>query len=411
GEASVQGHWWTTSAIATDWIEKAWRLNYSGRRRGQDFLAPVAVPQNCSLFQSALAKQTTSGGTFTLRNYGEFYGAITPDGNGLPIDSPCSPFLGANLGVAYPGPIYQGSNALPCTVAAGACTQISQLLSVGKFPLYSYTDLSYPNAINGDGGLTVDDRLGGREFLRDIGLNPDGTPAGAGPANGTGLASFSYLVLPEDHTSGLGGTFTPRAEVAQNDAAVGQIVAALSRSPYWPSTAVFVVEDDSQDGVDHVDGHRNVLLVASPYAKQMSGNGAKASPGYIGHERYDQASVIRTMELILGLPALSSHDQNARPLYDLFQNKSAAELTPADLAPFVRAADPPFINETVASLPSTPALQALQAQSATMPLGQDIQGPILEHIAWKVTTDKPEPVELVESVQKPRISAPVDDDD
>src|SRR5262249_60536370 len=115
--------------------------------------------------------------------------------------------------------------------------------------------------------------------------------------------------------------------------------------------------------------------------------GRSCSLGDIGHDRYDQASVIRTMELILGLPALSSHDQNARPLFDLFQNKSAAELTPADLAPFVRAADPPFINETVASLPSTPALQALQAQSATMPLGQDIPGPMLEHIACKGTTD------------------------
>jgi hypothetical protein len=410
GEASVQGHWWTTSATATDWIEKAWRLNYSDRRRGQDFLAPVAMPRNCSLFQSALARQTTSAGAFTLRNYGEFYGAITPDGNGLPVDSPCSPFLGPNS-ATYPGPIYQGSNALPCSVAAAACNQISQLLSIGTFPIYSYTDLSYPNAINGDGGLTVDDRLGAREFLRDIGLNADGTPATAGPANGKGLASFSYLVLPEDHTSGLSGTFTPRAEVAQNDAAVGQVVAALSRSAYWSSTAVFVVEDDSQDGIDHVDGHRNVLLVASPYAKQTAGKASNASAGYIGHERYDQASVVRTMELILGLPALSSHDQNARPLYDLFQSKSAAELTPADLAPYIAAADPPFINETVASLPSTPALQDLQAQSAAMPLGQDIQGPILEHILWKVTSDKPEPAELVESTQRARVSGAVDTDD
>src|SRR5215472_9233344 len=70
GEASVQGHWWTTSANVTDWIEKAWRLNYSNRNRGSDFLAPVAEPERCSLFQSALAKQNASSGSFTLRNYG-----------------------------------------------------------------------------------------------------------------------------------------------------------------------------------------------------------------------------------------------------------------------------------------------------------------------------------------------------
>src|SRR5262249_56650285 len=101
----------------------------------------------------------------------------------------------------------------------------------------------------------------------------DGSPAAAGPANGHGFANFNYMVLPEDHTTGLGATFTPRAEVAQNDAALGEILSALSHSSYWSSTAVFVVEDDSQDGVDHVDGHRNVLLVASPYAKHVSANG------------------------------------------------------------------------------------------------------------------------------------------
>src|SRR5262249_30134066 len=209
--------------------------------------------------------------------------------------------------------------------------------------------LSYPNAINGDANLSADDRLGAAAFLKDIGLNPDGSTSSAGPANGHGLASFSYMVLPEDHTSGLSATFTPRAEVAQNDAALGEIISALSHSSYWSSTAVFAVEDDSQDGVDHVDGHRNVLLVASPYSKHVSANGKFG--GYIGHQRYDQASVIRTMELVLGLPALSSYDQNARPLYDPFQKKDqASQLTPADPKPFNPLPDPAFINPPVAHL-------------------------------------------------------------
>jgi DNA-binding beta-propeller fold protein YncE len=402
GEASIQGHWWTTSATVTDWIEKAWRLNYSDRNRGQDFLAPVAMPERCSLFQSALTKQTQSAGSFTLRNYGEFYGAVTPDGNGLPVSSPCSPFLGPNS-ATYTGPLYTDSAAVPCAVAnpPAGCGRINSLLTVGNFPIYSYTDLAYPNAINGDANLTVDDRLGAAEFLKDIGLNPDGSPAAAGPANRHGLANFNYMVLPEDHTSGLSATFTPRAEVAQNDAALGQILAALSHSSYWSSTAVFVVEDDSQDGVDHVDGHRNVLLVASPYTKHQSTNGR--FDGYIGHHRYDQASVIRTMELILGLPALSSYDQNARPLYDLFQNKDqASQLTAADLTPFTSVADPSFINEQVAGLPPTAQTQALVRQSQAMPKGQDTQGAILEQIDWQATTNRPIPPALSQEVAKSR---------
>jgi DNA-binding beta-propeller fold protein YncE len=405
GEASVQGHWWTTSANVSDWIEKAWRLNYSDRNRGQDFLSPVAEPERCSLFQSALAKQNQTGGSFMLRNYGEFYGAVTPDGNGLPVDSPCSPFLGPNS-ARYTGPVYTDSTPVPCTGTnpPAGCGVINSLLSVGNFPIYSYTDLGYPNAINGDANLSVDDRLGAAEFLKDIGLNPDGSPAAAGPANGRGLASFNYMVLPEDHTTGLGATFTPRAEVAQNDAALGEILSALSHSSYWSSTAVFVVEDDSQDGIDHVDGHRNVLLVASPYAKHVSANGKYG--GYIGHRRYDQASVIRTMELILGLPALSSYDQNARPLYDLFQNKDqAAQLTSADLRPFNPVADPSFINERVADLPQTAAVRALERQSRAMPKGEDTQGPVLEQIDWQATAHRPLPPALKQELAKARSNA------
>src|SRR5262249_18031035 len=321
------------------------------------------------------------------------------------------------------------------TIARVGCRVINCLLSICKFPIYSYTDLGYPNAINGDANLSVDDRLGAAEFLKDIGLNPDGSPAAAGPANGHGLANFNYMVLPEDHTTGLGATFTPRAEVAQNDARLGGMISALSHSSYWSSTAVFVVEDDSQDGVDHVDGHRNVLLVASPYTKHVSANGRFG--GYIGHQRYDQASVIRTMELILGLPALSSYDQNARPLYDLFQNiDQAAQLTPADLQPFDPApapsfttrrlaqhieqpahatpaalqpfdpvAGPSFLNERAADRPQTAATGALERQSQAMPGGEDTQGPILEQIDWQGSPSRPIPPALKQEVADSRSTA------
>src|SRR5262249_54869270 len=156
-------------------------------------------PERCSLFQNALAKQNQSGGSFALRNYGEFYGAVTPDGNGIPVSSQCSPFLGPN-GARYTQPVYTDTTPIPCTGAnpPDVFGQIISLLSAGNFPIYYYTDLGFPSAINGDANLSVDDRLGAAEFLDDIGLNPDGSPAAAGPANGQGLANFSYMVLPED---------------------------------------------------------------------------------------------------------------------------------------------------------------------------------------------------------------------
>jgi hypothetical protein len=142
-----------------------------------------------------------------------------------------------------------------------------------------------------------------------------------------------------------------------------------------------------------------VLLVASPYAKHESASGQYS--GYIGHHRYDQASVIRTVELILGLPTLSSYDQNARPLYDLFQDKSSAdELTPSDLAGFVPVPEPAFLNERVADLPPTAALQALKQQSDAMPKGQDKQGPQLEVVDWKATTARPVPAALQKELQQ-----------
>jgi hypothetical protein len=112
------------------------------------------------------------------------------------------------------------------------------------------------------------------------------------------------------------------------------------------------------------------------------------------------------MELILGLPALSSYDQNARPLYDLFQNKDqASQLTPADLQPFTPVADPPFIDETVASLPQTPAMKALERRSRAMPKGEDTQGPILEQIDWQATTDRTLPPALRREVAQARSKA------
>jgi hypothetical protein len=131
------------------------------------------------------------------------------------------------------------------------------------------------------------------------------------------LPRFIVMSLGEDHTSGTTpGTFTPQACVASNDLALGRLVEAVSQSKYWPETAIFVIEDDAQNGPDHVDAHRTVGLVISPYTKRRN----------VDSTQYATVSMIRTLELILGLPPLSQYDAAARPMFESFTDK--ADLTP-----------------------------------------------------------------------------------
>ena len=357
-EASIQGHWWASSAMTNDYTEKSWRQNYSPRGRPYDYAeGPVTSTPGCSIFQKLAAYQRTHP-TFTFQNFGELVGTVMPTASvGQPQGNLCG---GA-------GPAGAGSDPL--------------------------LDPNYPSQIE----LTPDDRTRSAEFLKQSGLTLSGKDAG----NGNSLKNFQFLIMSEDHTTGLGGTQTPRSQVAQNDAAVGQIISALSKSKYWSSTAVFVTEDDSQDGVDSVDGHRNVLLVASPYAKQVSGDGCL--PGYIGHVHYDQASVLRTLELMLGVSPISAYDAGATPMYDLFQDKdSATELTAADLKPFEVAKNPPFIDETVASLPKSSRNASLVAFSKGLDLthlDRDESG--IEAVLWESVRDDAFPSELAPSNRAP----------
>jgi YVTN family beta-propeller protein len=131
------------------------------------------------------------------------------------------------------------------------------------------------------------------------------------------MPRFIIMSLGEDHTTGtVPGTFTPEACVASNDVALGRIVEAVSKGKLWPETAIFVIEDDAQNGPDHVDAHRTVGLVISPYTKR----------GVLDSTQYGTVSMIRTMELILGLPPLSQYDAAANPMFASFTDK--ADTTP-----------------------------------------------------------------------------------
>ena len=125
------------------------------------------------------------------------------------------------------------------------------------------------------------------------------------------------LYLPNDHTAGTKlGAPTPTAYLADNDLALGRVVEAVSHGKFWKDTAIFVLEDDAQNGPDHVDAHRSPALVVSPYTKRR----------HVDSSMYSTSSMLRTMELILGLKPMTQFDAAAQPMYGSFQ--AAADLTP-----------------------------------------------------------------------------------
>src|SRR5205807_145993 len=124
------------------------------------------------------------------------------------------------------------------------------------------------------------------------------------------MPRLQIVRLPNDHTYGaMPDKHTPTALVADNDLALGQFVSAVSHSKFWPQTAIFVVEDDAQNGPDHIDAHRTIAYVISPYVKRSS----------VDSTMYSTSSMLRTMELILGLKPMSQFDAAAMPMFHSFQ--------------------------------------------------------------------------------------------
>ena len=174
----------------------------------------------------------------------------------------------------------------------------------------SLAQVTKPNFPNFD--LNIPDQYRADLFQKDF----------AGYVKNANLPALNLMWVMADHTAGTSpGAITPSAYVADNDLATGRIIDTISHSPYWKNTAIFVVEDDSQNGVDHVDGHRNPTLVVSPYAAQ----------GTVDHSYYSQLNVVRTIEQILGLPPMNQQDLTAEPMYDAFT--SHADLTPYAVRP------------------------------------------------------------------------------
>src|SRR5262249_45078111 len=139
------------------------------------------------------------------------------------------------------------------------------------------------------------------------------------------LPAVEFVRLPNDHTAGTRmGAPTPRAYVADNDWALGQLVDAVSHSKDWGSTAIFVVEDDAQNGPDHVDAHRTIVQVVSPYTQT----------GRVDSTFYSQVSMLRTMELIVGIGPMTQYDAAATPMLNSFSDtRNLTPYTPIKPAP------------------------------------------------------------------------------
>jgi YVTN family beta-propeller protein len=250
-EVSADGHEWSMAAYATDFVEKTWPLLYRGSREGKlRYPAEGAFP--IARPSSGYIWDRCREAKVSYRSYGEF--------------------------VSEPSKTDKVRKA-----------KVEAL--EGHFdPEFHGYDLDYPDVKRADRFI---EEL--RRFERE----------GAMPR-------LQILRLPNDHTSGTAaGKPTPTAMVADNDLALGRIVEAVSASKFWKDTAIFVVEDDAQNGSDHVDAHRTVALVISPYARR----------GHVDSNMYSTASMLRTMELILGLQPMTQFDAAALPMYGSFQAK------------------------------------------------------------------------------------------
>lgn len=253
GEVSADGHQWSMGAYATDFVEKTWPLSYRGSP-----LKKLAIYQSEGNFDSIARPaggyiwDRCAEAKVSYRSYGEWIE------NGKTPQDPGKARVKA--------------------------------LEDHFDPWFHGYDLAYSDQKRAD------------RFIEELArFEKEGEMPG-----------FIVMRLPNDHTEGTRvGKPTPTAFVADNDLALGRVVEAVSKSKFWPTTAIFVVEDDAQNGSDHVDAHRTVALVVSSHTKR----------GQVDSSLYSTSSMLRTMELILGLKPMSQFDAAARPMYASFQSK------------------------------------------------------------------------------------------
>ncbi len=351
-EASPDGHNWSTAAFSNDYVDKAFRWNYSGRGRTYDFEGFNRLPSyNPPANQPPVSLPPVFDLPATSADIADYLKRYVPYLNGArDIAEPETLYLWdaarrANL-------TYRNYGEYVATVSADDLREVNTRRAK-KYPDTSPTISAFATKKSLEGhfsqavrnydmdtpdSLTTDSyRIAKENNAKiDAAITPDNTDARFRGSSRFGdwekefrgyvadlknngadnLPNLSIIRFSNDHTAGLGqGTPTPQFYVAENDYAVGRLVEEVSNSPYWRDTAIFVVEDDAQNGPDHVDAHRSPALVISAYNRK----------GALVHDFHNTVSLIRTIEILLGIKPMNLLDATATPI-DVFQNE--ADLTP-----------------------------------------------------------------------------------
>jgi DNA-binding beta-propeller fold protein YncE len=322
GEVSGDGHVWSNAAITSDYTEKTWQIVYRGKERTYDFGGSVADEIPLEHNQPDIDDPATgflwdnlARHGLTYRDYGEFVNAqwcnktrkaATPKQGTPSAQQSTCPRAELNQGDPLPpnvGDPHGGTSPFPWTVPLFKGVKATKAVLRDHFdPLYPDFNTDYPDQLRAD------------EFLNEFAAY-----SRARQENESAefqLPAFVLLYLPDDHT---GGTRPerprPEASVADNDLALGRIVDAVSHSPYWDDTAIFILEDDAQDGGDHVDAHRSIAFVVSKYSP------GTATEPYLDHGFYTTVNMVHTMEMLLGLPPMNQNDGYAPAMGPLFSGK------------------------------------------------------------------------------------------
>jgi DNA-binding beta-propeller fold protein YncE len=329
GEVSGDGHIWSTAAITSDYNEKTWQIAYRGKERTYDFQGQVADEYPLEHNQPDVDDPGTgflwddlARNHVSYRVYGEFVNAVwcndyhADSGATTPPEQQAQcPRETVQQGGTLPpnvGDPHAGTSPWPWAVPLFSAVKPSKALLRDHFdPLYPDFNTDYPDQLRAD------------EFLNEFAAYSRAREANEGPE--FELPSFVLLYLPDDHTGGTRpGRARPAANVADNDLALGRVVEAVSHSPYWDDTAIFVLEDDAQDGADHVDAHRSTAFVISKYSP-----GSAAQPN-VEHRFYTTVNMVHTLETLIGLPPMNQNDAYAPLMTQMFSGAGDQPVYKAD---------------------------------------------------------------------------------
>jgi DNA-binding beta-propeller fold protein YncE len=333
GDVSGDGHVWSTSASISDYVEKTWPVGYRSREHTYDsegqllggISADDDLPDAGEPTGGYLWKNFSNHG-ISYRHYGEYIVSrwCNADEKGkLPASGPpkvtgaaCARAvikkgdpLEKNVGDPHGGP-----SPYPWDIPVLAKNIASQAELRGHFdPSYPDFEVAYPDQLRVD------------EFLNEFASFTVSRKAGKDT-----MPQFILLRLPNDHTAGgKKGKPKPTASVADNDLAVGRVAEAISNSAYWDDTAILILEDDAQDGPDHVDSHRSIALVVSKYAPVVESSKAIRA-GVVDHHFYTTINMIRTIEALLGAPPMNANDSRAAVMAPLFSGQGGQSAFHAD---------------------------------------------------------------------------------